>query len=92
MITGKEKQLPAGRAETPGEKDAIMQMIREAWDAQPQQRFGQLVANWAYAMLSNPDHGHMTRNNEALDHLFRIEDGDLAHSMLLWYRQQGSGA
>lgn len=83
-----EEQMIKGRALTPEQKDLFLQAIREAWDAQPQLRFGQLIANWVYATLSNPDHGHVIRNEEALDRLFRIEDGDLAHNMVLWYTQR----
>lgn len=80
--------MSTGRAETTEEKQAILAMLLETWEMYPAQRFGQLIANWAYATLSNPDHGQLTRIREMLDHLFFIEDGDLAHGLLLWYTQQ----
>jgi hypothetical protein len=81
---------PRGRAVTTEQKQAVLALVLEAWQAQPRQRLGQLLASWACATWAAGDSG-IAGSRSALDGLQFTEDGDLAHGLLLWVTRNKAG-
>lgn len=81
----------SGRAVTDDQKKEFLRALGDTWESLPELRFGQLLASFAYAMLTNPDHSSVIRDREAISRLFSIEDDDLAHGLSLWSRHRHPG-
>jgi len=62
-----------GRAETPEEKEIILEILGELWDSNPHLRFGQLIGN----VFHSADPGGVA--------LYYMEDFDLVAEMQDFY-------
>ena len=62
-----------GRAETEGQKRAVLDLVYQAWVKQPQLRLGQLIVNEALDGTTDTD--------GAVDWLYSVEDFELAKDL-----------
>jgi len=57
--------------------------IGDAWKQQPTMRLGQFISNVIHSMYASNNCGY-TASQRTITGLAFIEDGDLAHNLLLW--------
>jgi hypothetical protein len=91
VAEAKLEVAPRGRAVSDEEKDAVLDCIGIAWKMQPSLRLGQLANIVARKMFAKGAEGY-TASQREVDGLAFIEDGDLAHNILLWAATQEKNA